>query len=601
MPQLHNERIEYQNVDFAVHRLVEDCPAHTVIRELLKNAEESAIQLTPPGRIEWFEEDVGGVRKLGLFNEGPGMSGGDLSRLMDMASTGKTLGTDDNFGQGGKVSALRVSPAGVIYRSCHGGEVNQIVLAAERRPGVSHPIYVKLRTLVERDGRSWHDAVTDVTHLYEGRKERPLDRDWTEVVLLGQQSNQDTVAGLLPGHGHTNWLVRETNQRFYRFPQGVVIRNADASSGQKETRLAQGLEKLTLNWSQGDDGHHEDVQATHAVYGQVTIRYFKLRGTVGEQSGNSRARTMQAYGVGSRGDHICLVWKNECYEVVTGWSRISGPFGVTFGSTNVAIQIVMPDDAPVRNNAYRDRLLRRDDAHQVAIEEFADLVFQTRPRWLIEYVEEQRNRNSSGGNVDARLQQFLREMMVAGGARSAVEPGGDDQGERAGGGGGGGGGGSGTNERTTPTNHTPARGRRIDQASNGIPQVEFTRDLGHLGQMRDRAAMYSAHDNLVLLNPDHFRYQQLLEAMYEKVGPDAEKRQVALEIFNEEYRVQAGRFVIQAWIFRGRAEWDDRQIQEALSMGSLTLMLASPLSLSEAQARYNRRMMTNRVAAAGAN
>lgn len=210
---LHHEPIKYQNTDFAIHRLIEDCPPHTVVRELLKNAEEAAVRLTPPGRVEWFIETAGdGVRKLGLFNEGPGMSAAELSDLMDMASTGKTLGTDENFGQGGKVSALRTSPAGVIYRSCKGGVVHQIVLMAEQVPGLTYPHYVKQRVLVERDGRTAYDHITDVTHLYEDHANRPLDRDWTEVVLVGRQKDQDTVANLLPEPGRRNWLIREINQ-----------------------------------------------------------------------------------------------------------------------------------------------------------------------------------------------------------------------------------------------------------------------------------------------------------------------------------------------------------------------------------------------------
>lgn len=342
------------------------------------------------------------------------------------------------------------------------------------------------------------------------------------------------------------------------------------------------------------------MATTHLVYGPVTIRYCKLRGTAGgpagDSAGNSRARTMEAYGIGTRGDHICMVWRDECYAVRTGWSQISGPFGVTFGSANIAIQILLPDDAPVRNNAYRDKLRRRDDGHHLALEEFADLVFQSRPQWLIQYVEEQRTRNSSGGNVMARLQQFLRELMVGGARRQVVEPGGNDEGERARGGAGGGGGGQGETG-----NHAPARGRRTDQQSTGIPRIEFTRDAGHLTEMNGRAAMYRRHENLVLLNPDHFRYLQLLESMYEMVGPDAERRAMACEIFDEEYQVQAGRFVIQALIFQGRPEWDDAQFEQALNIGSLTVVLASPNTLSEAQRRYNQRMLTNRVAAAGGN
>src|SRR5688572_5817438 len=132
---VRNETIRYRNEAFAIHHLIADCPPFSVVRELLKNAEENAITVHPSGRIEWFIEEVGGVPKLGLFNEGPGMSGDELARLMDLASTGKTLSLDQNYGQGGKISALKASPDGVVYRSCKNGRVCQIILAAEQRPG----------------------------------------------------------------------------------------------------------------------------------------------------------------------------------------------------------------------------------------------------------------------------------------------------------------------------------------------------------------------------------------------------------------------------------------------------------------------------------
>src|SRR6266496_1264208 len=142
------EALRYQSPEFAIYHLIDDCPPATVIRELVKNAEENAVRLQPPGRIEWFIEEVEGVPKLGLFNEGQGMSEEALSRLMDLASTGKELGIDKNYGQGGKLSALKVSPHGVVYRSCKDGRVCQIMLAAEQRPGLDFPTYVKKRQLI---------------------------------------------------------------------------------------------------------------------------------------------------------------------------------------------------------------------------------------------------------------------------------------------------------------------------------------------------------------------------------------------------------------------------------------------------------------------
>jgi hypothetical protein len=306
---------------------------------------------------------------------------------------------------------------------------------------------------------------------------------------------------------------------------------------------------------------------------------------------------MEAYGVGTRGDHVCLIWKNECYEVHTGWSRISGPFGVTFGSANVAIQILLPDSAPVKNNTYRDRLLRRDDTgHYVTVDEFADLVCQNRPRWLVEYVEEEANRNTSGANVMERLRQFLRELMVTGERRQVVEPDGTDEGEIPGGGGGGGGSGGGNGG-----GHRAGVGRRTGQQVPGIPDVRFTQDPGILSEMRGRAALYRRHENLVLLNREHFRYQEYLNQLFEHVGPDADRRQLAQCIFDEEYMVQAGRYVVQAWLFRGRADWNDTDIDEVLGMGAMTVHLASPNTLHEARRRYRQRVAATRAEAAGAN
>lgn len=138
-----SEALQYRDQGFAIHHLITDCPPATVIRELVKNAEENAVLLQPPGRIEWFIEEVEGVPKLGLYNEGPGMDGDELTRFMDLASTGKTLGIENNFGQGGKISALKVSPHGVVYRSCKAGRVSQIMLAAEPTSSADFPMYVK--------------------------------------------------------------------------------------------------------------------------------------------------------------------------------------------------------------------------------------------------------------------------------------------------------------------------------------------------------------------------------------------------------------------------------------------------------------------------
>jgi hypothetical protein len=599
---VRNETIRYRNEAFAIHHLIADCPPFTVVRELLKNAEENATSLQPPGRIEWFTEEVDGVPKLGLYNEGPGMSGDELARLTDLASTGKTLGLDENYGQGGKVSALKVSPHGVVYRSYKAGRVYQIVLAAEQRPGFDFPSYVKKRQLIrDEQGESW-EVVIDVTESYVGRGDRPLDRDWTEVLLLGRDATHDTVHDLIPGHKAKNWLMRLINTRFYRFLEGVVTRHANLTSGQKENRHAYGLEELTGNHAE----RSEDVSAIHPRFGPVALRYYKLRGSYGgdDTEGHNRAKTMEAYGIGTRGDHICLVWKNECYDMHVSWSRISGAFGVTFGSSNVAIQILLPDNVLVKNNTYRDAILDKEGDHQpVRVEEFAELVRCNRPDWLIEYIEAEARKNSNPTGVMARLKSFLDELKARADNRRTVGLGGQEEGElphrpR--------GTGSGPGPQPNPnpfdpnsSKNRPALGRRLPPQRPGIPTISFTQDPAKLEELRGRAAMYQREEYAVLLNPHHFKYLEDLEKAYADAGPDAERRALAKRFFDEEYCFNAGKFVILAWLFKGKAEWGEREIEEALSMGALTVHLAEPASLADARRRFRQRLNSRKVESLG--
>src|SRR5262249_9630713 len=114
----------------------------------------------------------------------------------------------------------------------------------------------------------------------------------------------------------------------------------------------------------------------------------------------------------------------------TSWSRVSGAFGVTFGSSNVAVQFLLPDTAPVKNNTYRDALIGREGDHQpVRVEEFAELVEQNRPQWLKEYVEREARKNTNHTGVMERLKAFLQDIKAAPDRRAEVAPGGDDQGE----------------------------------------------------------------------------------------------------------------------------------------------------------------------------
>src|SRR5262249_39491826 len=133
-----------------------------------------------------------------------------------------------------------------------------------------------------------------------------------------------------------------------------------------------------------------------------------------------------------------------------------------------------------------------------------------------------------------------------------------------------------------PPRSRPALGRRTGPAT-GIPEIQFALDPALLEEMRGRAALYRSADHTVFLNPEHFRYRDSLEKLYEEAGPDADRQALAQQLFDEEYSYQAGSFIVYAWVYKGRTDWTDQEWQEALSMETLTIHLTGPGCLHEAQ------------------
>ena len=233
------------------------------------------------------------------------------------------------------------------------------------------------------------------------------------------------------------------------------------------------------------------------------------------------------------------------------------------------------------------------------VEDFAELVLQHRPQWLKEYVEQEARKNSNHTGVMQRLKSFLENLKAAPDRRAEVAPGGNEQGELPqrppGQGKGDGPGGHQPHDPTSPL-HRPALGRRLPSQRCGIPSVSFANDPAILEEMRDRAAMYRREENTVLLNPHHSKYVEDLERIYSDAGADAERQALAKRFFDEEYCFTAGKVIIVAWLFKGKAGWDDRQWEESLSMGALTLRLADPDALDEARRRFRQRLNSRKIA-----
>jgi hypothetical protein len=197
--------------DFLVASLIERCPKTMMIRELVMNSIEAA-QLAPDGqrRIEISAQSLdSGVPKLTIWNTGPGMDDADLMHISNIASTlGKEMSLTGNFGMGAKVASLPSNQHGIRYRSCKLGRVHEVILC--KRDG----IYGRLRRYGGEN--EYLGEVVDVTEaaVNDGRT---LEHDWTEVVLLGNEADQDTVRDPYNGDPDQDaqWLATYLYHRFY--------------------------------------------------------------------------------------------------------------------------------------------------------------------------------------------------------------------------------------------------------------------------------------------------------------------------------------------------------------------------------------------------
>lgn len=398
------EPLNIQDKRFLINRLIEQAPVSTLVREFFKNADESAAGAAVGNRrIEIYPVEIDGVRKLAFWNTGPGMDGAELKRATDLSSSiGKDMALDGNFGIGAKVSGLTMSKAGIRYRSCKNGAVNEITIGYDLGEGT----YVRFPAQLP-DGS--YDTVYDVTAAAQSEG-KSIDFDWTEVVLYGEGDGHDTVAEPL-GKGKEvdrSYIPSAIFRRFARFSEGVEVRVDVAMTkggGKDETGkfrqlrpLADILDKLPR------------TQRVHDPDSGLTINFFHdPKHPVSGHSLSARANPAT-----SSTTFCALVHKGERYDFKTtkAWSAAAPKFGIPFGSKVLSVEIEIPDGMAL-SNQYRDGLLWPHDRSPLTAEEFADYVRALMPDWVKEVIRSESPESDDDlDDLQADLQKLLDEFRV---------------------------------------------------------------------------------------------------------------------------------------------------------------------------------------------
>lgn len=384
--------------DFLVASMIERCPKSMMLRELVKNALEAASLATPGQRtVEITAVMVEGVRKLRLWNTGTGLDADELFRMCDIASSvGKVQGLDRNFGMGAKVATLPSNHLGVRYRSCKGGRVSEVTIG--KRGGVYGRVL--------RDGGPGGSmvAVMDVTR---EAVESGVDtsRDWTEVTLLGNRADQDTVAEPYDGNPRMpkGWVLRELQHRFFRIGGGVrVMLGPDVSNAASMRAFLPLARHMEDSYARS-----EAVELADGVIAR--FGYDPAHPTLRGRNASFVDRLTPDFSFAG------LVHDDEFYDFRTGtrWTQEAPGFGISFGARHLSVVVELPHGYPVHPEGYRQFLRYRNGAQdQARLIDFAAMVRALRPGWVRDLVQGLSPDLDLIGDVNERLQQLIAELGI---------------------------------------------------------------------------------------------------------------------------------------------------------------------------------------------
>jgi hypothetical protein len=392
-----NEVLEIADIPFTVTAQIQRAPHWTMIRELTMNAIEAASQASGEKIVHWTSRQIDGVRKAVIWNTGPGMNAAQLKAATYLACRiDKSLGIDENFGIGAKVSSLASNQNGMRFRSCKDGKVSEVIL------GYDPSLKRYVRFVRELENGAWRDSVIDVTFL-AATEGYDLSTEWTEVALYGNSDNQDTVARPIASMNTDKGFIATTlYRRFYRLPEGVKLKLDDSYHRLANTRLLMPVGQ-----------RYDRFARTETV--EVSALNFKVHflhdPVLGDKSG---LRLSSRGALASSTTTCCLVHKSEMYSVMTGteWAAAAPHFGIPFGSKELCVHIELADEE-ARPSQYRERLISRENAADINPLDYASFVREIMPDWVKEIIRNASPRKTEDfSDIRRDLQELLNKYKV---------------------------------------------------------------------------------------------------------------------------------------------------------------------------------------------
>jgi hypothetical protein len=554
--------------DFLVASLIERCPKAMMIRELMMNALEAA-RHAPEGRrlVEISAAQLDAIDKLAIWNTGPGMDGPELLRICNIASSlGKEKSLTGNFGMGAKVASMPSNQHGMRYRSCKKGQVHEVILC--KRDGT----YGRLRRYHPDTGE--YLEVVDVTEIAV-QNGRDLNEDWTEVVLLGNEPKQDTVKDPYNGNPEqdTQWLATYLYHRFYRLPEGVKVTLLKGTNKLDGNRQFETIPARLRHFEK-----HEAVALPNGM--KIHYLYDSQYNGTGHNKSISGA-------IASAVSTCAVIYKDEMYDLRKGrtWTFEAPIFGIPFGAKHISVHIELPEDFPVVPDAYR-QFLRHGAGEQphVQASDFADLVRENRPQWLVELIHSFAPDSRSSDEIRDELQKLLNHLRVRRLSPKVSSQGGTNVTSGSGPatdvaqGLGNGGGGSGHRPKPTDLSILPTGAKRAEMFKNlerapEIIPLTTDEEIEEKG-LKGRGARYVMEAGQLFVNMQYPAITEMraqLEAEYADAHDVEVMRSLAQQHAESTMILRVGRTVVYALAKQLNKEWDQKALETASSPESLSM------------------------------
>lgn len=398
---------------------VKDHPPYMWYREAIQNSIEASSSYTqskniPNAEIKIRKLNVTGLianedgldeykNKLSVYNLG-GMTAAELTNVLSIGGTGKTASLNANFGVGIKTSVLNWSDLLIItYKN---GIGHYAWLGKQKcQNGIDFDI---VSYSIGNDGFPVEEC-TSWIKLNAKYRSYDIDEDFTEIVILGNDVNQDTYintfgfgpAGQVLTAFKANHIKENLCKRYFRIPENIKIKidpsaNNTGTTGSTVTftTFLEAFEKAKTN----DKIINPPISETCTTVDGIDIHYFwdgpcgenynnpTDPSTHGDLNSNSWATAFSGF-----------VWRDEIYDPKTNntrsWKTIAMRLGIQDNFNYFRIFVEIPDRA-VQTDKYRTYLQSPTGNLSFDSDENLSMIKAHMPEWFVKKTSETKKVNS---------------------------------------------------------------------------------------------------------------------------------------------------------------------------------------------------------------